>query len=75
MELELAENRHILLREYSVLSKRRNGVSISNIKQAVMQPADDEKISSSSHQYKLSGMCGVTVNPSTGKLVQCNPLH
>ena len=65
---------HFVARVIGCIEQRRNGVSISNIKQAVMQP-DDVKISSSSHQYKLSGMCGVTVNPSTGKLVQCNPLH
>ena len=65
---------HFVARVIGCIEQRRNGVSISNIKQAVMQP-DDVKISSSSHQYKLSGMCGVTVNPSTGKLVQCSPLH
>lgn len=63
----------ILKEEHKVVS--RSGVSVDSIKQALFEgePLRARMGKDGSSQVFIGKKCKVTINPTTGKLIQCNP--
>lgn len=68
------KSNHFINRVIGSIYQRRSGVSVDNIKKALLNPTEIIK-KEDSWKYYLEGVCSVTVNPRTGRLIQTNPEH
>lgn len=68
---------HFIARVIGSISQRRNGVPLESVLLALTVPDRIDPIKENengrSQRFILKGVCAVTVNPDTGKLIQVNP--
>lgn len=70
----IGASKHFIARVIGSVEQRRNGVSLSSIKEAILHPTEIKRLEKS-EKYILDGVCSVSVNQETGLLIQVNPLR
>ncbi len=68
---------HFVDRVFGTIYQKRNGVSIQELQNVfsngMVEKTVVRKDGEISQKIFLDGLCAITINPNTGRLIQCNP--
>lgn len=65
-------SKHYIARTIGSVEQRRSGVPVESALRALTEPTQI-RVNAKSRKYILDGVCAVSVNPETGRLIQVNP--